>query len=94
MHLMESFTTLYAASGDGLHRRKLLQVVDLICEKMIDKTNGCGLNQFDMTFHSLPAIPIKRTWNSELTLERLDLAVDKALLDAIYTDEINNPSAT
>ena len=27
-------------------------------------------------------------------LERLDLAVGKALHDEIYTDEINNPSAT
>ena len=65
MHLMESFTTLYAASGDDLHRRKLLQVVDLICEKMIDKSTGCGLNQFNFAFHSLPAIAIKRTWNGE-----------------------------
>jgi mannobiose 2-epimerase len=65
MHLMESFTTLYAASGDDLHRRKLLQVVELIREKMIDKSTGCGLNQFDLAFHSLAAIPIKRTWNGE-----------------------------
>jgi mannobiose 2-epimerase len=65
MHLMESFTTLYIASGDDLHRRKLLQVVDLICEKMTDQTTGCGLNQFDLALHSLPAISIKRTWNGE-----------------------------
>ena len=65
MHLMESFTALYAATGDDLYRRKLQEVVDLIREKMIDKTTGCGLNQFDLAFHSLPAIPIKRTWNGE-----------------------------
>jgi mannobiose 2-epimerase len=65
MHLMESFTTLYAATGEDLHRRKLLQVVDLIHDKMIDQVTGCGLNQFDLAFHSLPAIPIKRTWNGE-----------------------------
>jgi mannobiose 2-epimerase len=65
MHLMESFTMLFAASGEDIHRRKLLQVVDLICEKMIDKATGCGLNQFDPGFHSLPAISIKRTWNGE-----------------------------
>jgi mannobiose 2-epimerase len=65
LHLMESFTTLYAASQDNLHRRKLLQVVDLICEKMVDKATGCGLNQFDLAFNSLPAISIKRTWNGE-----------------------------
>jgi mannobiose 2-epimerase len=65
MHLMESFTTLYAASQDDLHRRKLLQVIGLICEKMTDKATGCGLNQFDLAFNSLPAISIKRTWNGE-----------------------------
>ncbi len=65
MHLMESFTTLYAASGDALHRRKLLEVVDLICDRMVDKATGCGLNQFDLAFNSLPAISIKRTWNGE-----------------------------
>jgi mannobiose 2-epimerase len=65
LHLMESFTTLYAASQDDLHRRKLLQVIGLICDKMIDKSTGCGLNQFDLAFQSLPAIAIKRTWNGE-----------------------------
>lgn len=65
MHLMESFTTLYKASGDDLHRRKLLQVTRLIQQKMTDKATGCGLNQFDLAFNSLPAIPIKRTWNGE-----------------------------
>ncbi len=65
MHLMESFTALYGATGDHLHCRKLQQVVNLIREKMIDKVTGCGLNQLDLAFHSLPAIPIKRTWNGE-----------------------------
>ena len=65
MHLMESFTTLFAASREDVHRRKLLEVVGLICEKMIDKTSGCGLNQFDLAFRSIPAIAIKRTWNGE-----------------------------
>ena len=65
MHLMESFTTLYAASGEAVHKLKLMQVVDLICDKLIDKATGCGLNQFDLAFNSLPAISIKRTWNGE-----------------------------
>lgn len=65
MHLMESFTTLYAASGLEIHRRKLLEVIGLICNKMVDKNTGCGLNQFNLSFDSLPAIAIKRTWNGE-----------------------------
>ncbi len=65
MHLMESFTTLAAASGEAIHRRKLLEVTDLITTRMIDPVTGCGLNQFDLAFKSLPAIAIKRTWNGE-----------------------------
>ena len=70
MHLMEAFTTLYAASGQDIHRRKLLQITDLICQKMIDPVAGCGLNQFDIAFRSLPALGIKRTWNAERFGER------------------------
>jgi len=40
MHLMESFTTLYEASGLPLHRRKLMEVMDLICAHMIDARRG------------------------------------------------------
>lgn len=65
MHLMESFTTLYEASGDEVHRRKLLEVVDLIAARMIDPDNGCGLNQFDLAWRSVPALALKRTWNAE-----------------------------
>ena len=70
MHLMESFTTLYAASGEEIHKRKLIEVIDLICEKMIDPASGCGLNQFNPAFQSIPAIAIRRTWNAERVGEK------------------------
>lgn len=65
MHLMESFTVLYQASRNPLHRRKLMEIIDLICLRMIDPETGCGLNQFDLKWRSIPAIAIKRTWNAE-----------------------------
>ena len=65
MHLMEAFTSLYAASRQSIHRRKLLDVVELIGAHMIDAETGCGGNQFDLAFRPLPAIPIRRTWNAE-----------------------------
>lgn len=65
MHLMESFTVLYEASRADLHRRKLLEVVDLIAKRMIDPATGCGLNQFDLAWNSVPALALKRTWNAE-----------------------------
>jgi len=65
MHLMEAFTVLYQASGDWLHRRKLIEVTDLIVQRMICPQTGCGLNQFDLAWQSVPAIAVRRTWNAE-----------------------------
>ena len=70
MHLLESFTTLYEASGAPLHRRKLMEVVDVICDHMIDTRRGCGLNQFNPAWKPIPAIAVKRTWNAERFGER------------------------
>jgi mannobiose 2-epimerase len=65
MHLMEAFTTLYAASGEEIHRRKLLEMIELIVKRMVDPETGCGRNQFDLEFNPIPAIAIRRTWNAE-----------------------------
>jgi len=65
MHLMEAFTSLYQASGKEFHKRKLIEIIKLISEKMVDHESGSGLNQFDLSWKSLPAINIKRTWNAE-----------------------------
>ncbi len=65
MHLMEAFTSLYLASGNELHKRKLLEIINLISDKMVDHNAGSGLNQFDLAWNPLPAINIKRTWNAE-----------------------------
>lgn len=65
MHLMEVFTTLYAASGQEIHRRKLLEITNLIVKYMIDPVTGCGRNQFTLEFQPIPANTIRRTWNAE-----------------------------
>ncbi len=65
MHLMEAFTGLYAASKDLLHRRKLLELVELIRLRLVNQEYGCGRNQFDAAWNPLPAIAIIRTWNAE-----------------------------
>jgi mannobiose 2-epimerase len=65
MHLLESFTVLFAATGREVHRRKLLEVAALIQDRMIDPVTGSGRNQFDLAFTPRPAIAIRRTWNAE-----------------------------
>jgi len=61
MHLMEAFTTLARCSGLEIHRRKLIEVISVILDKMTNKKHGCGLNQFTIDFSPLPAINIRRT---------------------------------
>ena len=65
MHLLEAFTTLYAATGKEIHARKLKEVLDLIFYHMVDCSRGYGRNQFDLGFRPIPAINILRTWNAE-----------------------------
>lgn len=65
MHLLESFTTLYKATGKELHGRKLQEVYDLLVRHMMNVQEGYGYNQFDIEFHQIPAINILRTWNAE-----------------------------
>ncbi|MDR1176409.1 MAG: AGE family epimerase/isomerase [Treponema sp.] len=65
MHLMEAFTTLYAASGREIHKRKLRELVDILVRFMMNTDLGYGYNQFDRTFNRIPAINIHRTWNDE-----------------------------
>lgn len=65
MHLMEAFTTLYAASGLQIHRAKLEAQVELIHRHLINPGTGCGRNQVDLDFNPIPAIALNRTWNAE-----------------------------
>lgn len=77
MHLVETFTTLYKASGKEIHGRKLKEVVDLVFRHMINREKGYGYNQFDLEFNQLPAINILRTWNAEReTNEVVDTPTD------------------
>jgi mannobiose 2-epimerase len=65
LHLMESFTNLYAASGLEIHNRKLEAQVQLINRNFINPLTGCGRNQTDLDFQPIPAIALNRTWNAE-----------------------------
>lgn len=77
MHLLETFTTLYKATGKEIHGRKLKEVLDLVFRHMINAEKGYGYNQFDLDFNKLPAINILRTWNAEReTNEVVDTPTD------------------
>lgn len=76
MHLLECFTILYQASGLEIHRRRLEEVIGVILTHMIHPNTGCGLNQFDLEFHPIAPIAIRRTWNAEREGELAGDAID------------------
>lgn len=65
MHLLEAFTSLYQATGDPVHGRRLAEVIDLVLAHMVDPASGAGRNQFDLAFSPVLPLAINRTWNAE-----------------------------
>jgi len=65
MHLMEAFTTLYELTGEEKHRILLEQIIDLIFEKMIDKSSGTGMPMFTKDWDPLPNTELKMVWGSD-----------------------------
>ncbi len=76
MHLLESFTTLSAATGQEIHRRKLEEQMQLIVRYLINPETGCGRNQVDVHFNPIPAIALNRTWNAERVGETPPVPID------------------
>ncbi|GAB3689496.1 cellobiose 2-epimerase [Spirosoma flavus] len=62
MHLMEAFTTLYECSQNPLHRRKLLEVITLLTEKIMHPIHGTGIPQFWADWRVAPQIKFDVIW--------------------------------
>lgn len=65
MHMMEALTTLYEMTGTATHKRRLLEVIDLIIGRMLDPERGAGYVQFAMDFTPVPAIMFDVEWGSD-----------------------------
>jgi mannose/cellobiose epimerase-like protein (N-acyl-D-glucosamine 2-epimerase family) len=65
MHLMEAYTTLLELTGAEIHRRKLLEVIDVLWSKMFHAASWTGIAQFSLDFMPLPAIMFKTVWGSD-----------------------------
>jgi mannose 2-epimerase len=65
MHLMEAFTALYELTGREIHRRKLLEVIDVLWARMFDPGTWTGIAQFALDFTPLPAIMFRTVWGSD-----------------------------
>ncbi|GAB3538841.1 AGE family epimerase/isomerase [Spirosoma fluminis] len=62
MHLMEAFTTLYECTQQPIHRRKLIEVIELLTRRMMHPDSGTGLPQFWANWQVAPQIKFDIIW--------------------------------
>ena len=65
MHLMEAYTTLYELTRAEVHRRKLLEVMDLLWARMFHEPTWTGIAQYALDLTPLPAIMFKTVWGAD-----------------------------
>jgi mannose 2-epimerase len=62
MHLMEAYTTLYECTGKDVHRRKLLEDIDLLVKRIIHPVYKTGIPQFYQDWTVAPQIKFDIIW--------------------------------
>jgi mannose 2-epimerase len=62
MHLMEAFTTLYEASQKQVHRRKLVEIIELLVNKIMHPQYRTGIPQFWADWSVAPQIKFDIIW--------------------------------
>jgi mannobiose 2-epimerase len=62
MHLMEAYTTLYECTGKDVHRRKLLEDIDLLINRIIHPLYKTGIPQFFKDWTVAPQIKFDIIW--------------------------------
>jgi len=62
MHLMEAYTTLFECSGKEVHRRKLLEDVDILITRMMHPEFKTGIPQFTADWQIAPQIKFDIIW--------------------------------
>lgn len=62
MHLMEAFTALYQASGKDIHKRKLMELITLLDEKILHPEYKTGIPMFWADWSIAPHIKFDIIW--------------------------------
>jgi mannose 2-epimerase len=62
MHLMEAYTTLYECTGKDVHRRKLLEIIDILIKRIIHPVYKTGIPQFYKDWSLAPQIKFDIIW--------------------------------
>ena len=77
MHLMEAVTTYYEMTHHPTHRRRLLEVIDLILTRMLHPEKGLGYIHFTYDFVPLPRILFADVWGRDATPESGEAPMDQ-----------------
>jgi mannobiose 2-epimerase len=62
MHLMEAFTALYECTGKDVHRRKLLEVIEILQKRINHPVYRTGIPQFFRDWKIAPQIKFEIIW--------------------------------
>ncbi|MCK5456870.1 MAG: AGE family epimerase/isomerase [Melioribacteraceae bacterium] len=65
MHLMEAFTTLYELTGAENHKQALIDVIDLIFDKMVDPKTGTGISMFTNEWKPIANVELDTVWGRD-----------------------------
>jgi mannobiose 2-epimerase len=62
MHLMEAFTNLYECSKQSIHRRTLIEDIEILIKRILHKKYGTGIPQFCADWKVAPQIKFDIIW--------------------------------
>lgn len=62
MHLMEAFTTLFECTGLEVHKRKLLEIIDILLMRILHPVYKTGVPQFYKDWSVAPQIKFDIIW--------------------------------
>jgi mannobiose 2-epimerase len=62
MHLMEAFTNMYECTKQEIHRRTLLEDIDILLKRIVHKRYATGIPQFTIDWKVAPQIKFDIVW--------------------------------
>ncbi len=62
---MEAFTTLYELTGAENHKQALIDVIDLIFDKMVDPKTGTGISMFTSDWKPIANVELDTVWGRD-----------------------------
>lgn len=65
MHLMEAFTTLVELTGEDVHKKALIEINQLIFDKMIHTETGTGISMFTQDWTPIANVELDTVWGAD-----------------------------